>query len=653
TEKGLGVGEFPDLKPLADWAKQMGFQMIQLLPVNDTSVCLDWTDSYPYSILSVFALHPLYLNLPDIEGLSESMIREINDIAKQLNGKSVVDYEAVMSAKMAFLRRIFAAQAADFLASATFQAFLEEQTDWLRPYAAFCCLRDRHGTSDCRNWGKFSRITPAAIDQLTDPGAPHAREVAFHYFIQYHLHQQLLAAAQYARERGVVLKGDVPIGVDKASVETWLYPDGFKMDTAAGAPPDDFAVEGQNWGFPTYDWQAMAAGGYNWWQRRLTHLSRYFDAIRLDHVIGFFRIWEIPGHAVTALRGRFNPAIPLSRDELEAAGMKDVDALCEPCITACSLAQIFGGQAEEVIREYLEPSGTGCYRFRPEFDSQDKIAAHFFSRLHDPEAPKDEQHRVLHNLFRLHDDVVLIPDKPGEHMFFHPRIAMDLTFAFQALNTETQAILRRFYQDYYFERQESFWAEGARVKLSALKSATEMLICGEDLGMVPRCVAKVMGDLGLLCLRIQRMPAEPGMAFGAPAAYPYLSVATPSSHDMSTIRGWWEEADRALIQIYYGQILGHQGVAPKICEPRICREVIALHLSSSSMWAVFPIQDILGMSADLRRPDPREERINEPATCHYHWNFRLHRTLEDLLSQQQFIAEVREMVCSSGRGRAS
>ncbi|MBA4397068.1 MAG: 4-alpha-glucanotransferase, partial [Syntrophus sp. (in: bacteria)] len=492
TARGLGVGEFLDLKPLTDWAKQLGLQMIQLLPLNDTSVRLDWSDAYPYATLSVFALHPLYLNLQAIDGLSAAMLHEIEAVAKRLNQKDVVDYAAVMSAKMDFLKRIFVQQAGDFLASAAFLAFLKEQADWLKPYAAFCYLRDRHGTSDYRNWGEFSRITPAAIERLTGPDTPHNREIAFHYFIQYHLHQQLLEASQYARACGIVLKGDIPIGVDKASVETWLHPEWFNMDKSAGAPPDDFAVEGQNWGFPTYQWEAMAADGYTWWKKRLGHLSRYFDAIRLDHIIGFFRIWEIPGDAVTALKGRFSPAIPLSRAELEAAGIKDVHTLCEAHITDGALESIFGARAEEIIREYLESSESGRYRFRSEFDSQNKITARFFSRFNGKSGLTYADHNALHALFRLYDDVVLIPDKPGDREFFHPRIFMDQTQAFGSLDARTQAVLRRFYEDYYFERQESLWAQGAKEKLSALKSATDMLICGEDLGMVPRCVAGVM-----------------------------------------------------------------------------------------------------------------------------------------------------------------
>jgi len=649
TASGLGVGEFLDLKPLADWTKQMGLQMIQILPVNDTSVRLDWRDAYPYSALSVFALHPLYLNLQEIAGISEAMLHEIEAVAERLNRDDVVDYEAVMSAKMDFLKRIFVDQARNFMSSAAFQAFLKEHADWLKPYAAFCYLRDLHCASDHRNWGEFSAITPGAIERLTGPDTPHARDIAFHYFIQYHLHHQLLEASQYARDCGIVLKGDIPIGVDKASVETWLHPEWFNMDKSAGAPPDDFTAEGQNWGFPTYQWEAMAANGYTWWKKRLGHLSRYFDAIRLDHIIGFFRIWEIPGDAVTALTGRFNPAIPLSRTELEAAGIKDVDSLCAAHITDDTLEGVFGAQSHKIVREYFEQSESGRFRFRPEFDSQNKIAARFFSRFNGKKDLTDADHNTLHGLFRLHDNVVLLPDKPGDREFFHPRIIMDQTLAFGSLDERTQSVLRRFYEDYYFERQERLWAHSAREKLSALKSATDMLICGEDLGMVPRCVAGAMEDLGLLCLRIQRMPADPGRVFAEPAAYPYLSVASPSSHDMSTIRGWWEEEDRALVQFYHSRILGHPGVAPKTCEPWICRRNIAQHLNSSSMWAVFPIQDILGMSAELRRPDPRNERINVPAFTHNRWNFRLHLTLEELLHQQPFNAEVKGMVRASSR----
>jgi 4-alpha-glucanotransferase len=649
TATGLGVGEFSDLKLLVDWAKEMGMSMIQLLPVNDTSVRMNSRDAYPYATLSVFALHPLYLNLQAIGNHDESMMREITDTAKRLNKNSVVDYEAVMSAKRGFLERIFEQQGRNLLDSEMFRVFLSEHAEWLKPYAAFCCLRDRYGTSDWRSWGEFSHMTPEIIDLFTDPDAPHARQVAFYFFIQYHLHRQLLEASQYARDRGVVLKGDIPIGVDKASVETWLNPKWFNMDSSAGAPPDDFALEGQNWGFPTYNWDAMADDDHSWWKRRLRHLSSYFDAVRLDHVIGFFRLWEIPGDAATALRGRFNPAVPLDRKELASAGIQDIDALCEPYITDDVLKDLFGDGASEMVRSYLEPSIEGRYRFRPEFDSQNRLAAHFSSRCGSGYPLSQADAHLLRKLFRIHDDVALIPDKPGDRMSFHPRIALDLTRTFQSLDKPSQDALRSLCSDYYYERQESAWAQSAVKKLSALKAASDMLLCGEDLGMVPRCTAGVMEELGLLGLRIQRMPAEPWTLFADPASYPYLSVASPSTHDMTPIRGWWEEADRAVLQLFYNSVLNHGGVAPKTCETWLCRQIVVLHLASGSIWTIFPIQDILGISAELRRPDPRDERINEPADAHNRWNFRLHLSLETLLSQRAFNVDIQTMVRASNR----
>jgi 4-alpha-glucanotransferase len=649
SEKGLGVGEFNDLKPLADWAKEMGMKMIQLLPVNDTCIRMDWTDAYPYAALSVFALHPIYLNLQSIPGISDSILHKIETAAKRLNRKTTVDYEAVMSAKSDLLKLIFSEQFEAFLASAAFQDFFQENSVWLRPYAAFCYLRNRHGTSDYGKWGKFSRASSSLIEEVTEPDIPHFRDIALHYFTQYHLHHQLCEAARHAHDRGVVLKGDIPIGVDKASVETWLHPEFFHMDKSAGAPPDDFAVEGQNWGFPTYNWEIMAADGYGWWKQRLTHLSRYFDMIRLDHIIGFFRIWEIPGNAVTALRGRFNPANPISRDDLLKAGIEDIETLCKPHITTEVLSRVFGAQAGNVAREYLHPCGKDRYEFRRQFDTQQKIEAHFFASRTNGSSITKKDRTLLHGLFRLYDDIVLIPDKQNETEYFHPRIAKDLTFGFQSLPPQTQAALQDICRNYHGRRQEALWSSGGIQKLAALKAATDMMICGEDLGMVPNCTPGVMEDLAILCLRIERMPLDPGRIFADPKDYPYLSVAMPSNHDMATIRGWWEEADRAAVQFYFSRFLGHEGLAPKSCEPWICREIVSRHLYGNSMWAVFPIQDILGMDANLRRPDPHQERINEPSTTRYQWNFRLHITLENLLSRESFNADVRQMVRSANR----
>ena len=145
--------------------------------------------------------------------------------------------------------------------------------------------------------------------------------ISIYYFIQFHLHLQLLEATNYARANGVVLKGDIPIGISRNSVEAWTEPHYFNLNGQAGAPPDDFSVNGQNWGFPTYNWEVMEQDDYSWWMKRFRKMSEYFDAYRIDHILGFFRIWEIPMHAVHGLLGQFVPSLPMSREEIESYGL--------------------------------------------------------------------------------------------------------------------------------------------------------------------------------------------------------------------------------------------------------------------------------------------------------------------------------------------
>jgi len=649
TEQSLGIGEFTDIKHLVDWAKQMDLQMIQLLPVNDTSTHGTWYDSYPYAIISAFALHPIYLNLSELARPGTSLAEEIAALAERLNQSPVLEYENVMTVKTTLMKDLFREESAPVFASPAFRDFFRAHADWLRPYAAFCCLRDRYRTCDHRHWGEDHPGTPEAVARLTDPEAPNYADISFHYFVQYHLHRQLSEAAAYARGQGLILKGDIPIGVARGSVETWLHPEWFHMEEATGAPPDDFTEAGQNWGFPTYHWEAMAADGYSWWEKRLHHLSSYFDAVRLDHIIGFFRIWTIPEGSITALKGRFYPSLPLTRAELEENGIDNIDDLCRPHITDRVLEELFGSDAEAITRTYLDEKAPGTYAFKASFLTQRQIEASLAAAWRGAREDVMFQKRFL-GLLRLHDDVILIPEHPGSQEQFHPRILMDTTCHFQTLDEEIRQSLRRLYQDYFFKRQEDFWRASGLKKLSALTAATEMLICGEDLGMVPRCVPDVLEQLHILSLRIQRMPIAFGELFGHPADYPYLSVASPGSHDMSSIRGWWEETDRAVIQFFYQNMLGHRDIAPKTCTPRLCKEIIDLHLRSGSLWTVIPAQDLLGINGTIRQPNPRTERVNDPSAPHHNWNFRLHRTMEDLLSQAAFIAEVREMVRAAKQG---
>lgn len=637
SEQSFGVGEFADLKILADWGKAAGLKLIQLLPVNDTSATHTWKDSYPYAAISAFALHPQYLNLAAVvTPKNRPLLTQLEGERQRLNALPEVNYEAVLRAKLGFLKQIFPSQRAATLRAKAYRDFFAENQAWLVPYAAFCYLRDLHGTPDFSRWPEHQTFDAAAIAALARNNA----EIEFHYFIQYHLHRQLQDAAEHIHAAGLVLKGDIAIGVYRHGADAWQEPELYHLDMQAGAPPDPFAAKGQNWGFPTYNWPRMAADGFAWWKRRFAQMGHYFDAFRIDHILGFFRIWSSPAHAVEGILGYFVPAIPIEPAEFHARGIfLDRKRFTQPYITGAILHELFGGQVELVREQFLHHQGGDFYTLKPEFATQRAVEAYFAGR----EANQVNEHLRL-GLFDLISNVILL-EVDGR---FHFRFGMATTLSFQRLAPDTQARLQDLYVDYFYRRQDEFWKHEALKKLPALKRGTDMLICGEDLGMVPACVPEVMRDLGLLSLEIQRMPKDPGREFSRPAEAPYLSVVTPSTHDMSTIRGWWTE-EPALTQKFYQRELGGTGPAPAVATPEIVAAVVGQHLASPAMWSIFQMQDLLGIDAELRREEVAAERINVPDIPSYYWRYRLHHTLEQLQQATAFNHRLRRLLQEHGR----
>lgn len=647
---GFGVGEFSDISLLVDWASEVGIRMIQILPVNDTVAKHSWQDSYPYAAISVYALHPIYINLLKIGKLNSVINQEIIEAqGKYLNSLDKIDYEAVMALKSRFFKLIYDQSKKKFLRDPAFITFFNENEYWLKPYAAFSYLRDLFNTPDFSRWGEYSQPSAELLAHLTDPEAAHYDDIAVHYFIQYHAYKQLHEAAEYARSKGILLKGDIPIGIFRNSVDAWLQPQLYHMDRQAGAPPDDFSAKGQNWRFPTYNWQEMAMDNYGWWQQRLRQLSGYFDAFRIDHILGFFRIWEIPSTQVEGLLGYFNPSIPYYRDELQNRGLWfDENRLCQPYIREHFLYERFGDLTEHVKYHYLEEYAPGCYNLKEEFNTQSKVEKQL---VVEPDASawiRNRTERIIQGLYSLIAEVLFLPAPGTGGNGFYPRNALHFTRSYQELDGHAKHIINQLYLEYFYERNEEFWRGQAMAKLPVIKKATNMLLCGEDLGMVPACVPSVMNELGILSLEVQRMPKDPKTSFGHPAYYPYLSVATPSSHDTSTIRGWWEE-DPQRSQKFYYEILGNHGPAPYECSADIVKQIIVQHLYSPSMWAVFPIQDLLGMDEILRLRDPHAERINNPGNPTHYWRYRLHIDLEDLILQTGFNGFVRDLIRNAGR----
>ncbi|HTL07840.1 MAG TPA: 4-alpha-glucanotransferase, partial [Chitinophagaceae bacterium] len=647
SKNGFGTGEFLDIKLLADWSVKTGLRLIQLLPVNDTSSTLTNSDSYPYAAISAFALHPIYINLDEVAGKKHaSILKPLRKRQKQLNELPDLDYEQVIDLKLSALKELYAAQKEDFLSDELFTAFFQANKSWLVPYAAFCYLRDKNGTCDYSQWKIYSTYNKEAIEKYVSPRARHYDQVALHYFIQFHLYLQLKTATDYARKNGVVVKGDIPIGIGRFSCDAWMNPSLYNMHLQAGAPPDDFAVRGQNWNFPTYNWQAMASDGYAWWKSRFDAMNRYFDAFRIDHILGFFRIWSIPLHAVEGIMGYFVPAVPVHIVEFAERNIWFIpQRYTAPFITDQVLAEVFGAAAEDIKQQFLQSDNTGMYQLLPAFDTQRKIEKYFFEqgRGDDPTA-----NAVKQGLFDLLSNVLMFEVEGSNGTQFHFRFGMENTSSFRHLEWHTQQQLKALYVNYFYERQDWLWKNEAMNKLPALKASTTMLVCGEDLGMVPPSVPTVMRELGILSLEIQRMPKDQAKQFFHPNDAPYLSVVMPSTHDMSTLRGWWQE-DRNNTQRFYNFELGQWGEAPATCEPWISRAIILQHLYSPAMWSIFQLQDLMGMSEALRRPDPAEERINIPADPKHYWKYRMLLTLEELIKQKEFNQELKQAVHDSGR----
>ena len=643
SENSFGVGDFGDLKRMIDWAVSTQQKVIQILPINDTTMTHAWTDSYPYNSISIYAFHPMYADIKQMGTLKDkSAAAKFNKKQKELNGLPAMDYEAVNQTKWEYFRLIFKQEGEKVLASGEFGEFFDANKEWLQPYAVFSYLRDAFQTPNFREWPRHSVYNAQDIEKMCRPESVDYPHIALYYYIQFHLHLQLVAATKYAREHGVVLKGDIPIGISRNSVEAWTEPYYFNLNGQAGAPPDDFSVNGQNWGFPTYNWDVMEKDGYRWWMKRFQKMSEYFDAYRIDHILGFFRIWEIPMHAVHGLLGQFIPSIPMSREEIESYGLPFREEYLIPYIHESFLGQVFGPHTDYVKQTFLLPAETpGVYHMKPEFTTQREVESFF--------AGKNDENSlwIRDGLYTLISDVLFVPDTK-ERDKYHPRIGIQRDFIFRSLNEQEQNAFNRLYDQYYYHRHNEFWRQQAMKKLPQLTQSTRMLVCGEDLGMIPDCVSSVMNDLRILSLEIQRMPKNPMHEFGYLNEYPYRSVCTISTHDMSTLRGWWEE-DYLQTQRYYNTMLGHYGTAPTVATPELCEEVVRNHLKSNSILCILSLQDWLSIDGKWRNPNVQEERINVPANPRNYWRYRMHLTLEQLMKAEELNDKIRELIKYTGR----
>ena len=564
SEGSFGVGDFGDLKMMIEWCDKTKQRVLQVLPINDTNMTKTWQDSYPYNSISIYALHPQYTDFRQLPAIKDEAKREaFENLRKELNALPQIDYERMFSAKLDYLREIFAQEWTAVQRRESYKTFFEQNKEWLVPYAAFCYYRDLYGTAVFSEWPKEATLNNT--QKTTFKGK---KELQFWYFVQYNLDAQMREAHAHARAHRVILKGDIPIGISRDGVEAWVEPKYFNLNGQAGAPPDAFSADGQNWGFPTYNWDAMLADGCSWWVRRFRKMAEYFDAYRIDHVLGFFRIWEIPMPHKSGLMGQFSPALGMSREEIEAYGVQ------------------------------------------------------------------------------FNEGLFLVDHKRSDR--WHPRIAVQFQEAYQNISEDQKFCFNRLYNDYFYRRNNQFWYTEAMKKLPKLTQATRMLVCAEDLGMVPDCVPWVMNELRILSLEIQSMPKDPTTRFGKLSHNPYRSVDTISTHDMATLRQWWDE-DEERSQTYFNTSLRRGGPAPRPLPGWLAKDIVSRHLTSPSMLCLLSFQDWMSIDEKLRLPDENAERINIPANPRHYWRYRMHLTIEQLMQADELNEEISTLIIQSGR----
>ena len=643
SETSFGIGDFGDLKKCIDWLKLTSQKILQILPVNDTTQTHTWTDSYPYNAISIYALHPIYLNLNamgELNSTDSRMFYENKQI--EINAWEEVDYEQVDKYKWMFFRELFSQEGNKVLQSPEFISFFKNNKEWLIPYASYSHLRDKYNTYDFNLWKEYSRYDKNAIEKFCHPDKAHYPEIALYYYLQFHLHKQLTEVKEYAHSKGIVLKGDIPIGISRTSIEAWTQPELFNIHFQTGAPPDNFSTTGQNWEFPTYNWEQMKADKYSWWKKRFRKMAEYFDAYRIDHILGFFRIWEIPKNSVQGVLGCFNPSLPFSEQEIKNSGFNfQLDRFTNAHINEKFLPELFGEFTQEVAQVYLDRTSSQYFALKEQFNTQLKIRTHFSGK-------DDNKSLIIQNgLFAICNEVLFIEDKQQPN-HFHPRISASNSYIYKELDREGQYAFDYLHKNYFYQRHNEFWKEQGFQKLSPLISSNDMLACGEDLGMIPDCVPEVMQKLQILSLEIERMPKESNREFTDLNNLPYLSVCSTSTHDMPTIRMEWKENPEKT-QRYYNEVLKRDGFPHEECDPDICEQIIFNHLNTGSLLVIIPIQDWFSIDEEIRRQNENLERINIPSNPKHYWKYRMHINLENLLNAAIFNGKIDRLIRQTQR----
>jgi 4-alpha-glucanotransferase len=634
---------------MAELCGKMDAGLLQLLPVNDTGY-----ESSPYSALTVFALHPLYLKIGDLDELkpeastgnpqAAQFQEKLRDLRDEFEGNARFPFQKLLRAKLELLREIYAAYQSAIRRRAENGSLGDwiAQNPWVKEYAVYRRLKEANGEKSWRDWPEYREAGTGVIEALWNDGGLRDKHL-FWAWIQEALDGQFSKAAEKLAEKGIILEGDLPILINEDSCDVWAHPELFNQQLSAGAPPDMYSPDGQNWGFPTYNWEALAKTGYDWWRRRLKAAEKYYQAYRIDHVLGFFRIWAAAKGDYSSALGRFIPYVPLKQKDLAALGFDAARLrwLARPHIPTGELWNALRSQwggpyqegdiaaaADHALRSALNRIGEEeLWLFKDGIAGEKDIAA---LRLH----PAAERY-----LIQAWHNRLLVEYEPGSYTpAWYYRDSRAYVSLSPKEREELEALLEKRRRE-----SEGIWEKEGKKLLAMLAGSSSMLPCAEDLGAVPDCVPKTLKQLKILGLRVvrwSRLWDEAGQPYIPFEDYPELSVCTPAVHDSSTLREWWErEAD----QEYFSGFAGFPSL-PRRYNPGVARVLLQKTAAAASRFRVFQIQDLLHLSLKWYAEDPASERINVPGTVtEFNWTYRLPAAIGELGQDDDFVQGVREL----------
>jgi 4-alpha-glucanotransferase len=634
----IGVGEFPDLVEFADLCVKMGIGLIQLLPVNDTGY-----QSSPYFALTVFGLHPLYLRIGDLSelasgGLSAApFIQKLKNLGEKYEKETRFPFEPILRDKIALLREIYAANKAEIEKKAEKGGSLGrwiEENSWVKDYAVFRRLKESNQEKSWVEWPSHQKISRKELDALWDDKKLRDEHL-FWVWVQEALDVQFSRATKAIAGRGIILEGDLPILINEDSCDVWTNPAYFNRSLSAGAPPDMYSPDGQRWGFPTYNWDVLAKNDYDWWRRRLKAAEKYFRAYRIDHVLGFFRIWASSALDNTSTLGRFIPYIPVHQKDLADLGFDSgrIRWISQPHIPTAEVWDVLNAnaiphEADRIFTQVLDRVGNEeLWLFKDGITGEKDITA-----LGLPPA-------LEHFLYKAWQNRLFIEYEKG-HYF--PVWYYRNSRAWQTLSEQEKQAIEALLEKRQAD-SERIWEEQGKRLLTVLAAASTMLPCAEDLGAVPDCVPQVLAKLHILGLRVVRWfrdwdaPGQPYVPFNE---YPELSVCTPAVHDSSTVREWWDkEAD----QEHFSGFLGVPSL-PRIYNPGTAKIILHRIAGSRSRFRVFQIQDLLHLSPKWYAAESASERVNVPGTSNeFNWTYRLPASIEKIGADTDFVNAVAEL----------